>query len=299
MPNSEITPESVLDPDLTFFTPRPATPREAAERRCDGLPVRDARLADLSPALVRWFVPEWAEEPEPAGAFFLSHDLLRKLGLAVGDPPRPTVAGILMATDDSRRFLPHAWTRCAIEPDDGVGTPSEILIIGPLARQVLRAFDLVRKYAAPGTYAPAAVFEVLVNAVAHRDYAVQAPIELRILSNRLDLIVPGALYGSMTVEAIPWRMATRNPILTSLLAKCQAPDGLFSTVTADAAEPTDPTDPVHSSYRPMMRRVGEGARFIKTATEALAGQKPTWAMTTISTSTPPDTPALRLTIPVA
>lgn len=304
MSNPENAPESFFDSDLTFFTACPATLCEAAERRCDGLPVREARLADLSPALVRRFVPEWAEEPDLAGASFPSSGFLLNLGLAVGDPPRPTVAGILMATEDPKRCLPHAWIRCIVErsvTDAFSATlPQVIPVAGPLDRQVRLALDVVRKNAALDVastcsssrplYALAAVFEALVNAVAHRDYGVAAPIELRLRCNRLDLTVPGALYGSMTTEDVPWRMATRNPILTSLLAKCSMPEDLFSTVTTDSA-------PI--SRHPMMHRVGEGARVIEAATEVLVGKKPTWTMTTVSAPLQSDFPALRLTIPAA
>ncbi len=68
---------------------------------------------------------------------------------------------------------------------------------------------------------PPVVFEeLLVNALVHRDYMVSAPIRLFVFSNRIEIISPGHLPNSLTVEKIrAGNSNLRNPILASYVAK--------------------------------------------------------------------------------
>lgn len=70
-------------------------------------------------------------------------------------------------------------------------------------------------------YSLRAVFEAVVNAVAHRDYSIHgSKIRLFMFPDRVDLYAPGALANTLTVESLPLRQATRNELIASLLAKC-------------------------------------------------------------------------------
>ena len=72
-----------------------------------------------------------------------------------------------------------------------------------------------------------AVFEALVNAVAHRDYSIAgARIRLHLFGDRLELYVPGALANSLTLDSLHLRQASRNELIVSLLARCPAPTGV-------------------------------------------------------------------------
>ncbi len=68
---------------------------------------------------------------------------------------------------------------------------------------------------------PEAVFEeLLVNALIHRDYLVNATIRLFIFDNRIEIISPGHLPDNLTVEKIRAGISNiRNPILVSFVAK--------------------------------------------------------------------------------
>ncbi len=68
---------------------------------------------------------------------------------------------------------------------------------------------------------PGSVFEeLLVNALVHRDYLVNAPIRLFIFDNRIEIISPGHLPNNLTVEKIRnGNSNIRNPILVSYVAK--------------------------------------------------------------------------------
>ena len=68
---------------------------------------------------------------------------------------------------------------------------------------------------------PRAVFEeLLVNALVHRDYFIQAPVRLFMLDNRVEIISPGNLPNHLTVEKIrAGNSVIRNPVLASFAAK--------------------------------------------------------------------------------
>ena len=69
-----------------------------------------------------------------------------------------------------------------------------------------------------------AVFEALVNAVAHRDYSMAgARVRLHIFRNRIELYVPGSLANTLTPDSMHLRQYSRNELIVSLLARCRVP----------------------------------------------------------------------------
>ena len=66
-----------------------------------------------------------------------------------------------------------------------------------------------------------AVREAVRNAVVHRDYAVYAQINLTVYDDRLEVVSPGRLLNSVTVEAMKQGAVhlVRNPLITTVLAK--------------------------------------------------------------------------------
>ncbi len=65
-------------------------------------------------------------------------------------------------------------------------------------------------------YPPFAVREALVNAVCHRDYRLQGRrIEMRMFSDRMEVISPGGLPGFITVDNIVEEHFSRNPRLVA------------------------------------------------------------------------------------
>jgi len=79
---------------------------------------------------------------------------------------------------------------------------------------------------------PPLVWEELVaNALVHRDYFVSAPIRIFFFSNRVEIISPGHLPNSMTVENMKAGISNmRNPILASFAAKILPYRGLGSGI---------------------------------------------------------------------
>ena len=61
--------------------------------------------------------------------------------------------------------------------------------------------------------------ELVVNAVAHRDYHISGDgIRLFIFSNRMEIISPGSLPGPVTIDNIKDERFSRNPAIVQVLA---------------------------------------------------------------------------------
>lgn len=244
---------------------------QARITRFDEQAVPTARLEDLSEKLWERFRTgnSGAQAPE---------DFLNKLGAARQDEQgvwRPTVAGVLLATDDPRRFLPNAFIQAVAYAGASVSMDAPEAyqrdasdISGPLDAQVSVACRFVERNMRTAAskqlgrtdfpqYDLTAVFEALVNAVAHRDYAIYgSKIRLRMFADRLELCSPGALANTMTVDSLPLRQSARNEVVSSLLARCP--------VTVDLPG-------LRTERTRMMDKRGEGVPLILQRSLALSG----------------------------
>jgi ATP-dependent DNA helicase RecG len=240
--------------------------------RFDEQPVPGATLDDLADPLWQRFATARIQDTKAV--------LLDKLAMVRPDADsalRPTVAGVLMASPDPRRWLPNAFIQAVAYRGTQVLPQGDTAyqldaqdIIGPLDAQVLGACHFVKKnmrvFASKQTgrhdlpqYDLTAIFEALVNAVAHRDYAIYgAKIRLRMFADRLELYSPGAIPNTMTVDSLPYRQAARNEAITSLLAKCAVAHG----------------DHDFTGRSAMMDKRGEGVQLILDGSERLSGQRP-------------------------
>ena len=206
--------------------------------RFDESLVHGTGLDDLDYSLTRRFLRE------DSGEASASEYAARKLRLVADDDDgaaRLTLAGVLLCTREPQRWLPYAYVQAvsyAGERSDVNYQTDARDIGGPLDEQVSEALHFVRRnMLVRATKAPAraerpqfserAVFEALVNAVAHRDYSASgARIRLHLFGDRLELYVPGALANTLTPDSLYLRQANRNELIVSLLARCPAPTGL-------------------------------------------------------------------------
>ena len=257
--------------------------------RFDEQPVPRARLDDLQEGLWQRFAALRVQDPREV--------LLDKLGMARKDADgeiRPTVAGVLLASQDPRAWIPNAYIQAVayrgtqVRPEGNTAYQLDAQdISGPLDAQVLAACHFVKKnmrvFASKDQgrhdlpqFDMTAVFEAVVNAVAHRDYSIHgAKIRLRLFADRLELYSPGSIPNTMTVDSLPYRQAARNEAVTSLLARCIVPE-------ADAAT---------TGRIAMMDKRGEGVQLIIQRTERLSGRQPEYRLI--------DDSELLLTIPAA
>ncbi len=246
--------------------------------RFDEQTVRDASFADL--------VPEYWERFRTPRSRDERDAFLTKLGMSrAGDDGvvRPTVAGVLMATSDPRRWFPNAFIQAVHYRGDDIrpgesGHPYQLDaadISGPLDIQVDRACRFVGRNMKTIAFKDrgrrdlpqfdmTSVFEALANAVAHRDYSIHgSKIRLRMFANRLEIFSPGALPNGMTIESLPYLQSARYEVVTSLLAKCPVPTDI----------PWLSTD-----RTTLMDKRGEGVRIIYEKSERLSGKRPRYQL---------------------
>lgn len=145
---------------------------------------------------------------------------------------RPTNAALLLFGGYPQRFLPNAGILAACFPEQDMSdTFIKQDLVGSLPLQLRQAEafmrtnqpKMVRMEGLVHKEQPAipfeAVRELLVNAVAHRDYNLQGDnIHLHIYSNRLEIHSPGGLPGPVTLENLLEARFSRNPVLVQVLS---------------------------------------------------------------------------------
>lgn len=157
-------------------------------------------------------------------------DLLREIG-AIGADGTPTVTGILLFNDYPQQWLPQSSVVFAKfvgktpRGESGLaGYTRREELTGPLPRLIEAAWNLIWSEMAVSAvvkglereetyeYPQFAVREAIVNAVCHRDYRLKGRrIEIRMYSDRLEVISPGGLPGFITIENIKDEHFSRNP----------------------------------------------------------------------------------------
>ena len=206
--------------------------------RFDESPVPGTGPEDLDFSLTMRFL---REESTGEG---VTKDAARKLRLIADDDDgvaRLTLAGVLLCTREPQKWLPHAYVQAvsyAGERTDLNYQTDARDIPGPIDAQVTEALHFVRRNmlvrATKGTgrverpqFSERAVFEAVVNAVAHRDYSMAGQrVRLHMFGDRLEFYVPGALANTLTPDTLHLRQANRNELIVSLLARCPAPTGV-------------------------------------------------------------------------
>jgi ATP-dependent DNA helicase RecG len=210
-----------------------ASSRSAGDYEID--PVAGADRGDLDDGVLREFVEVW-EERQGRQVTRPLDDLLIEMGWLLPGG-RPTVGGMLLFGKNPASFFP----RCGVtfvrfagtqlrRADGEASYGRRVEVHGPLAHTIKRTWDILKEEIHIGAivrglkreeqwiYPPTAIREALVNAVAHRDYRLQgSSIEVRMFSDRLEIISPGSLPGYITVENIVDEHFSRNPrIVTGL-----------------------------------------------------------------------------------
>ncbi|MCA9979304.1 MAG: putative DNA binding domain-containing protein, partial [Anaerolineales bacterium] len=194
--------------------------------------VPGATQADFDEEIVR----EYLAKREARGSSLVGSrdELLFEIGAitAVGEP---TVGGILLFGKNPQAFLPQSgavFVRFpSTEPraatgEAGYGRRDEIR--GPLPRIVERLWNIVWEEMRVGAvvnqlvredqteYPTFAVREAVVNAVCHRDYRIKGRrIEVRMYTDRLEIISPGGLPGYITLDNLVEEHYSRNPRLVN------------------------------------------------------------------------------------
>ncbi len=211
--------------------------------------VPDTGLDSLDMGLIKNYYRDVLKRSVPARSdlegwrqLLLNSDLL----VAARDEPCATVSGLLLFGENPNRRLPQAGVTAVAfpGPEKEYNTVDEERIRGPLTSRVSqrgavvekgvvdRTVDFVKRNMGSvawidggrrrrkGAFALDAVREAVVNAVVHRDYAVEGTdIEVSLYDDRLEVISPGRLPNGVTVAKMKEGVVrvARNGLLKEIL----------------------------------------------------------------------------------
>lgn len=167
-------------------------------------------------------------------------------------PPVCTIGGLVLFGRRPRRFLRHAGIRWMAfdglemsfralddrridgplvalkqeRPDGKWETLAPGIVesvesaMQPFVTEGSAAADESRSRSRSWHYPPAAVREAILNALVHRDWTRFEEVQVVRYADRLEILSPGALHGSMTVEKmIGGRRLPRNPMIARVLQR--------------------------------------------------------------------------------
>ena len=193
-----------------------------------------ASLDDLDTDQMRWFI----RTARGARAFPLNEaasteELLGHLNLL--NAARPTNAAMLLFGKMPQRFLISSGVKCAHYHGTEVSKPipsyqiyegTAFQLVDQAVNFVLSKIALSVGTRAESVQAPVAyeipkevVTEAIVNAVAHRDYTNDASIQVMLFRDRLEVLNPGTLPPSLTLEQLRETHSSvpHNPLLARSL----------------------------------------------------------------------------------
>jgi len=233
--------------------------------------VSQAESNELKPSLYSRYRTEMSSADD--------NEFLRKLHFLAQDVDgvmRPTVAGVLFATEHPEYYLPSAFIQAVCYR--GVERNADYQldardITGPLDVQIEEACHFVERNMRVAAiknparidipqYAMNAVFEAVVNAVAHRDYSISgSKIRLHMFSDRLEIYSPGGLPNSLSLDEIGERQFSRNELICTCLSRCPIKERFTDVKRAR-----------------IMDKRGEGVPVILSASGRLSGVRPEYRL---------------------
>ncbi len=145
---------------------------------------------------------------------------------------RPTYAALLLFGRHPQQWVPSATLMAArfsgssmadrfIKQDIGGTLPDQLVQAEAFVRENLRSVVKLSGLTREETteYPLEAVRELLVNAVAHRDYNLQGDnIHINIFANRIEVHSPGGLPGPVTLENLLEARFSRNAVVVQALS---------------------------------------------------------------------------------
>lgn len=152
----------------------------------------------------------------------------------------PRVAGILLFSGNPAAVMPRKCSvkiaRYETKEDDPERDhlKSTLTLEGPLyplihntVQAVTETMSSVSVWTLNGLrtleYPPEAIWEILVNAIIHRDYSISDDVQVLIFDNRIEIISPGKLPGYVRVDNILQARYSRNSKIVRNLARYPNP----------------------------------------------------------------------------
>jgi len=193
------------------------------------MPAHDATLKDLDNKKINDFL-ESRKGPQTTG----SQDTLLLSYHAITEEHShyyPTVAGILAFGKNAQHFFSQAFIICShFEGISGRTAFATQDYIGTVIEQYYQAFNFIlnrinRSFVINGTerietleIPKEAIREILINAIVHRNYHIQAPIKIAIYDDRIEIFSPGNFPGPISSQNLCAGLTyIRNIALTKIL----------------------------------------------------------------------------------
>jgi len=178
-------------------------------------PAKGARLSDIAPDRIDWFVAEASAErqfsfetrPTPKNVL---------IELALLDKGQLLHAALMLFGKKPQRFCPAAVVKCSHYHGTEVTRPipSQQVLGKTLFEQADAAADFVlsrldrtigdREEATAASekleIPKEAIREIIVNAVVHRDYDSNASVQIDVFADRVEIMNPGGLPDELTVD---------------------------------------------------------------------------------------------------
>jgi len=238
--------------------------------RFEEQPVPKSSINDLSIELWERYVTNSDESIEV---------ILEKRSLLANDENEnlvASVAGILFCCPQPERFLPNSFIEAiryrGIKQDSNYRIDAQ-RIRGPVYQQIREAMAFLSRNQTHGgvkkphrtekpQFNECAVFEALVNAVAHRDYSVYgSKIRFFMFDDRLEIYSPGSLPNSVSIENMRLRQSTRNELICNLLSETPVSSSIINV-----------------SRKYYMEKRGDGVPIIIDESEKHSGCKPVYKL---------------------
>ncbi len=213
------------------------------------LPVSRTSSNDLDKVRIENYLKDIVNDPDMPSTDAEWENRLANIGFLTEPKGMCTIAGIVLFGKQPRHYLKQSGLRLFAfsSPDKEYKAELDAILEGPLAarwdftqgarqlidegliesvlqkmdpfiseelNKIAENFQREKQY----LYPIEAVREILINALVHRDWTRFVDIEIGIYSDRLEVISPGCLQNSMTVEKmIAGQRYTRNTIIMEIM----------------------------------------------------------------------------------
>jgi ATP-dependent DNA helicase RecG len=179
------------------------------------------------------FLSEYSPKSDPL-EFVLNQNLVDRKTW------EPKVAGLLLFNDNPAAVLPRKCSVKIVRYETREDDPerdhlkSSVALEGPLyplihqtVKNVTEIMSSVAIWTTSGLktlqYPPEAIWEIVVNAIIHRDYSISDDVQVFIFDNRIEISSPGKLPGYVSVQNILEARYSRNSKIVRNLARYPNP----------------------------------------------------------------------------
>jgi ATP-dependent DNA helicase RecG len=204
------------------------------ESSYEDIVLSDARAEDIFETFeMRRFLNDYSPKSDPI-EFTVNQNLVDRTTYS------PKIAGLLLFNDNPATLLPR---KCGIKIsryDTSLEIPerthlkeqftiegSLYTLINDAAQKITEIMSNVKIWTPKGLenvdYPPETIWEILVNAIIHRDYSISDDVQVLIFNNRIEIISPGKLPGYVTVDNILDARFSRNTKIVRTLNRYKNP----------------------------------------------------------------------------